>query len=78
MDELSELDHIRISNRGDGFQNTSSEQPGSLKYTKSLCFLRKTGTTTRSTLSTSAQKSKFLTSIKFSLQNSMRILENWT
>ena len=42
MDELSELDHIRISNRGDGFQNTSSEQPGSQKYTKSLCFLRKT------------------------------------
>ena len=79
MDELSELDHIRISNRGDGFQNTRSEQPGSLKYTNKVSlFLTKNWSTTRTTLSTSAQKSKFLTSIKFSKQNLMRILENWT
>ena len=32
MDEFSELEHIRISNRGDGSKNNSPEQPGSLKY----------------------------------------------
>ena len=30
VNEFYELEHIRISNRGDGFQNTSPEQPSTL------------------------------------------------
>ena len=57
INEFSELKHIQISNRGDGFQNTRPQQSGSLKYC--LGFSRISGTTTM-TLSTSAEKSKFL------------------
>ena len=32
VNEFYELEHIRIANGEDGFQNTSPKQPGSLKY----------------------------------------------
>ena len=40
MDEFSELEHIRNSNRGDSSQNTSPEQPGRLKYYYGLSVFR--------------------------------------
>ena len=67
VDEIPELEHIRISNRGDGrfSEYCSPERPSSLKckLRRSLFFTkieayRISGTTT--TLLTSAQKPKFL------------------